>query len=100
MNLCGSATADAESFGLPKLVNQIFLENGVAMMITTIVLGHLTSQVNAAVCMLDFLNNYFMLFTSYVSLGIEASGLLHTVYLVQLLFLKLSNQPLASNEPE
>jgi len=100
LNLSGSAVAGAQSFGLPKLVNQIFLENGVAMMITTIVLGHLTSQVNAAVCMLDFLNNYFMLFTSYVSLGIEASGLLHAVYLVQRVFLKLADQPSGSNEPE
>ena len=102
LNLCGSAIADADSFGfLPKHVNQIFLANGVAMMITTIVLGNLTSQLIATVCMLDFVNNFFMLFTSYVSLAIEASGLLHAVYLVQLLFFKLSsNQPLASNKPK
>jgi len=66
------------------------------MMITTIVLGQLVSQVNAAVCMLDFVNNYFMLFTTYVSLGIEYSGLLHSAYLVQIGFSKLTGNPIES----
>jgi len=68
-------------------------------MISTIVIGQLTSQVNAAVCMLDFINNYFMLFTTYVSLGIEFSGLLHSVYLVQIAFAMISGKPVESNEP-
>ena len=50
----------------------------------TIMIGQLTAQVNAANCMLDFINSYFMLFTNYVSLAIEFSGLLHSVYLVQI----------------
>lgn len=48
--------------------------------------GQLTAQINAANCMLDFINNYLMLFTSYVSLALEASGILHCVYLVQMMF--------------
>jgi len=49
--------------------------------------------------MLDFINTYFMLFTTYVSLAIEMSGLLHSVYLVQIFFSKLTGKPIDSNEP-
>jgi len=89
INMCGSPETGASVLNLSPVLNDIFLGNGVAMMITTIVIGGLTSQINAAVCMLDFINNYFMLFTTYVSLGIEFSGLLHSVYLVQIGFSKL-----------
>jgi len=59
----------------------------------------LTAQVNAANCMLDFINTYFMLFTTWVSLLIEYSGLLHSVYLVQIFFSKIAGKPIESNEP-
>ena len=61
----------------------IFLENSVAMMIATVDIAQLPAQVTAAVAMLDFINNYVMIGTTYLSLGIEWSGLLHCVYLVQ-----------------
>jgi len=99
MNLCGGSTPGATLFNLPQVFTTIFLDNGVAMMITTIVIGQMTSQINAAVCMLDFINNYFMLMTTYVSLGIELSGILHSTYLVQILFSKLTGKPIESNEP-
>ena len=99
INMCGSAVKDADPLGLPSGVNAVFLDNGLAMMMTTIIIGQLTSQVSAAVCMLDFINNYFMTFTSYVSLGIEFSGLLHCVYLVQMFFSKITGKPVESNEP-
>eukprot|EP00551_Chaetoceros_affinis_P005974 CAMPEP_0203666140 /NCGR_PEP_ID=MMETSP0090-20130426/3220_1 /ASSEMBLY_ACC=CAM_ASM_001088 /TAXON_ID=426623 /ORGANISM="Chaetoceros affinis, Strain CCMP159" /LENGTH=531 /DNA_ID=CAMNT_0050529927 /DNA_START=182 /DNA_END=1777 /DNA_ORIENTATION=+ len=99
INACGSASPGADPFGLPKIWNDIFLENGIAMMMTTIVIGQLTSQVNAAVCMLDFINNYLMLFTTYLSLGVEYSGLLHSVYLVQIGFSKITGMTIESNEP-
>jgi len=98
INMCGSAVEDADPLGLPNGVNAVFLGNGVALMITTIVLGQLTSQLNAAVCMLDFIDNYFMLFTTYVSLFIEASGLLHAVYPVQIVFAKMSGRSIESFE--
>ena len=99
INMCGAAIQDADPLGLPKGVNSVFLANGVAMMITAIVMGQLTSQVNGALCMLDFINNYFMLFTTYVSLAIEFSGLLHSVYLVQYAFAALTGKPVESKEP-
>ena len=74
------------------------ITQGAKVQITTIVIGQLTSQVTAAVCMLDFINNYFMLFTSYVSFFIELSGLLHSVYLVQIIFSKITGQPIETKE--
>jgi len=69
------------------------------MILTTIVLGQLTSQVNASYCMLDFINSYAMLFSTYFSLGIEMSGLLHSVYLVQNVASLISGKPIETNEP-
>ena len=48
--------------------------------------------------MLDFINNYFMLFSTYFSLFIEFTGLLHGVYLVQYLFSALTGKPIESKE--
>lgn len=91
INICGSAVEDAAPYAsIPSGVNAVFLANGVAMMITTIAIGQLPSQVNGAVCMLDFINNYFMLLTVYISLAIEASGLLHCVYLTECIFSMLA----------
>lgn len=99
INICGSATKGADPLGLPKIWNDLFLENGIAMIITTIVIGQLTSQVNAAVHLLDFVNNYLMLATTHLSIWIETSGLLHCVYLVQMGFAALSGTAAESNEP-
>jgi len=91
INMVATAVKGASVLGLPTILNQIFLATGVAVILVTIMLGQLTAQVNAATCMLDFLNNYFMLFTIYVSLALEMSGLLHSVYLVQIFFAKISS---------
>jgi hypothetical protein len=99
INICGSGIKNADPLNLPKIVNDIFIENGLAMVITTIVIGQLTGQVNAAVCLLDYINNYFMLFTVYVSLFIEFTGLLHSVYLVQMFFAAITGKPVESKEP-
>lgn len=98
INMSGSPKLGVNPLDLPPSVNSIFLDNGVALMITSIILGNLTSQVNAATCMVDFINNYFMLFTTYVSIGIEFSGLLHSVYLFQYGFAYLTKTRIISNE--
>ncbi|KAI2512261.1 Silicon transporter [Fragilaria crotonensis] len=98
----GSAIKGASVLGLPKWADEDFLATGVAMILTTIQVGQLTAQVNAANCMLDFtfmlFNNYFMLFTSYVSLGIEFSGLPLRVPCSDDLS-KITGKPIESNEP-
>lgn len=99
INMCGKSLDNADPLHLPKEFNLIFLNNGLAMMVVTIILGQIPSQVNAAVSMIDFINNYFITFTSYVSLLIEFSGLLHSVYLFQIFFSKVCGKPIVSNEP-
>lgn len=99
-NLSGAALPDSVVLGLPATLNSIFCGSGVAVIFVTVIIGQLTAQINATSCMLDVINNYFMLyFVTYVSLAIEFSGLLHSVYLVQVVFSKLSGKPITSNEP-
>jgi hypothetical protein len=99
INLSGGAVADANVLNLSDTLTEVFLASGVAMILMTIILGQLTAQINAANCMLDFINSWFMLFTTFVSLAIEASGILHSVYLVQMFFAKITGKPIDSNEP-
>lgn len=98
ISMCASPEEGASVHGIPSLANDIFLGLGVALTLTTIVLGQLVAQLNAAQCMLDFINTRFMLFTTYISLAIEKSGLLHSAYLVQVLFAKLTGTPIETKE--
>lgn len=95
-----SSVADASVLGLPDIISSIFFSSGLALILVTITIGQLTCQVNAANCMIDFINNRFMLyFVTYVAYAIEFSGLLHSVYLVQIIFAKISGQAIESKEP-
>ncbi|KAG7338439.1 silicon transporter [Nitzschia inconspicua] len=99
-NMCGFPVEGAQAFELPDTVAAIFVDSGLSLILMTVVLGQLTAQVNAATCMLDFSNNYFLLYcVTYVSMIIEASGILHCVFLVQMLFAKFAGIRVTSNEP-
>jgi hypothetical protein len=96
-----SATEDANVLGLPQIVNDIFLGSDLAVILCTIVFGQLIAQINSAPAMLDFMNNWVMVATTYVAMFVESSGILHAVYLVQLLFTKLAGKTTGeSKEPE
>ena len=97
-NQIASAVKGASVLGFSDLASEIFLHSGLALILTTIMVGQLTAQVNAANCMLDFINNYFMLFSIYVSLAIEKSGLLHCVYLVEIVFSWIAGKPIETDE--
>jgi len=47
-NLSGCPVKDAEVLGLPDIVLEIFLSSGVAMILMTVIVGQLTSKVNAS----------------------------------------------------
>lgn len=98
INMSGGPLKGSEVLGLPQIVIEIFLNSGVAMILLTTIVGQLTSQVNAAHCMLDYINTHFMTMTLYVALAIEASGLLHSVYLVQNLCSVLTGKPIETFE--
>jgi len=86
-------------FDFNSTVCDVFVSNGVALILFVIMVGQLTAQVNAAVCMLDFINNVFMYGTTLFALGIEITGLLHSVYFFGIGFSKLTGTPIESNEP-
>ena len=98
VNISGGPTADAELWGFPEWLMGIFFSYGLAMILFTCMIGQLNTQVNASLCMLDYTNNYFALFTLYVAMIIEFSGLLHSAYVVQLLVAKLAGSTIQSNE--
>ena len=83
ISFLASAVPGASVLGLPDLVCTCFLSTGLAMTLVTIVLGQLALQINAANCMLDYMNSYAMLGSTYLALAVEASGICHVVYLVQ-----------------
>jgi len=98
VNISGGPTADAELWGFPEWLMGIFFSYGLAMILFTCMIGQLNTQVNASLCMLDYINNYFALFTLWVAMAIEFSGLLHSAYVVQLLVAKLAGSTIQSNE--
>jgi len=73
-------------------LQEMFCGSGIASIFTTLLLGQLTSQIVSANCMIALLNNVIMPITTVISLLIEYSGLLHSVYLVQMLFNKLTGK--------
>jgi hypothetical protein len=83
ISFLATAVKDVSVLGLPQAVCTAFLNSGLAMTLVTIVLGQLALQINAANCMLDYMNNYAMLGSTYLALAVEASGICHVVYLVQ-----------------
>lgn len=99
INLSGAPVADADVLNLPTPLANAFLGSGLAMILFTCMIGQLNTQVNASHCMLDYLNDHFATFTVWVAFGIEASGLLHASYLIQIIVAQLAGKPIESNEP-
>lgn len=86
--------------GLPQGISEVFLRAGFAVCLVTIVIGQLVSQMNAAHCKLDWINNWLMVGSTYAALAIEDSGLLHATYLLRRLVGKIAGQPIESAEAE
>mmetsp|Transcript_6872 Transcript_6872/g.12946 ORF Transcript_6872/g.12946 Transcript_6872/m.12946 type:complete len:510 (-) Transcript_6872:196-1725(-) len=98
VNMSGGPLGDAQLWGFPTWLSNIFLQTGLAMILFTCNVGQLNTQVNASLCMLDYINNYFALFTLWVAMAIEFSGLLHASYLVQMLVAFLAGKKIESKE--
>jgi hypothetical protein len=57
IGIAGGPNKDAEVFGMPSIITNIFLGSGLAMALFTCMIGQLNSQVNGCHCMLDYINN-------------------------------------------
>uniref|UniRef100_A0A7S2VFU4 Silicon transporter n=1 Tax=Entomoneis paludosa TaxID=265537 RepID=A0A7S2VFU4_9STRA len=99
INMSGAPIEDADVLNLPTPLANAFLKSGLAMILFTCMIGQLNTQVNASHCMLDYLNDHFATFTVWVAVGIEASGLLHASYLIQMIVAMCAGQTIESNEP-
>ena len=99
VNISAAPIGDAELWGYPKWVKDTFFGFGLAMILITCMIGQLNSQVNASLCMLDYIDNYFSLFTLWVANAIEFSGLLHASYFVQIAVSAMAGKKVESNEP-
>ncbi len=99
INFCGAPLPGSEDrLGLPNIIQEIFLGSGLAMMLMTAMISQLPPQVNASHCMIDFINNYFALFTLYTALVVEFLGVCHVCYLVQNIVSLISREPIKTNE--
>mmetsp|Transcript_30102 Transcript_30102/g.59577 ORF Transcript_30102/g.59577 Transcript_30102/m.59577 type:complete len:493 (+) Transcript_30102:193-1671(+) len=98
INISGGPIGGAEIWGYPDWLKTLFFTVGLSMIFFTCMVGQLNSQVNASLCMLDYINNYFAIFTFWTAMAIEFSGLLHSSYLVQMMVCALSGQEMISKE--
>jgi hypothetical protein len=97
-NLCGDPIEGAQVLGMPDAVLAVFLGSGIALFFMTSMFAKISAQVNASRCMLDYVNNWFAVFTLYVSMIIEVSGLLHVCYIVQMFFGWAAGSPIVSKD--
>ena len=86
LNMACTVVDDFDVPGVPHALMSSMVASGLAVMIITVMLGQLAAEVNATNCMLDFINSRLVWITTVICLAIEASGLLHSVYLVQCFF--------------
>jgi hypothetical protein len=83
---------------MPDNVKFVFLDIGLGLIIFTCVLGQLSTQVFASHSMIDYINNYFALFTLYMAIFIEFTGVMHSAYLIQYAMAAASGKAILSNE--
>jgi len=100
VNLSGAPLPGSALWNFPQGVIDVFLVTGVAMILFTCMIGQLNTQVNASHCMLDYINSYFAVFTLYVAMAIEFSGLLHASYVVQMIVAAIAGKKIESYEEE
>ena len=96
---CQPLDPKVDVLNMPDWVKFIFLDIGLGCIVFTCVLGQLHTQVNATYCMIDFINNYFALFTLYTTMVIEFSGVMHSAYLIKAFLSAVTGKPILSNEP-
>ena len=94
--MCSASVPETKIPYVPDSLVEIFLDSGLATIIITVILGKLAAEVNATKSMFDFVNSYLMLVTLWITLAIEWSGLLHSVYLVQHFFAWAAGKPAPS----
>merc|ERR1711997_998998 len=94
----GAPIGDATLWNLPDWVITIFFSTGFSMILFTCMVGQLNTQVNASVCMIDFINNYFSLFTYWGCTFVEFTGFVHFSYAIAQMGGIMAGKPIESKE--
>jgi hypothetical protein len=58
VNNSAGPLGDADIWGFPDWLKNIFFATGLAMILLTCMTGQLNSQVNASHCLIDYIDNY------------------------------------------
>eukprot|EP00527_Entomoneis_sp_CCMP2396_P001278 CAMPEP_0198154640 /NCGR_PEP_ID=MMETSP1443-20131203/68704_1 /TAXON_ID=186043 /ORGANISM="Entomoneis sp., Strain CCMP2396" /LENGTH=653 /DNA_ID=CAMNT_0043821327 /DNA_START=86 /DNA_END=2047 /DNA_ORIENTATION=- len=87
INMTGTPTEDAE---YRTELSDVLMTSGLAVILITVMIGQLNTQVTASHCMLDYMNTHIMAATLFVTMAIESSGLLHASYLIQIAIAKIT----------
>lgn len=75
--------------GMPQIITTIFFKTGIAVIIVTIIYGQLCTQINSSKFMLDSMNSYAMVISTYIALLVEMSGIVHATYFVRMVVEKI-----------
>ena len=75
--------------GIPHTITTIFFKTGIAVIIVTIIFGQLCTQINSSKFMLDSMNSYAMIISTYIALMVEMSGIVHATYFVRMVVEKI-----------
>jgi len=98
VNLSGAPIGTATLWNMPEWAIQIFFKTGFAMILFTCMVGQLQTQVNASICMLDFINNYFSLFTYWGCIFVEFTGFVHFSYAINMIVHNLAGKQMEQRE--
>lgn len=96
---CAAPIKGAELWNLPNIVQQLFLGAGLSEIFFTVMVGQLSAEVNASLCMLDYINDPFSYFTAIASLALEFSGIIHFSYAIRYMFCYAASTKVESKEP-
>jgi Silicon transporter len=99
INNCAHPIAGAELWNLPSIVSSLFLGAGLSLIFFTVMVGQLSAEVNASLCMLDYINDPFSYFTLLASMAIEFSGIIHFSYGIRYMFCYCAGTKVESKEP-
>ena len=84
-NFMVSSIKEPSIDGIPQTVTAIFFKSGIAVIIVTIIYGQLCTQINSSKFMLDSMNSYAMIVSTYIALMVETSGIVHATYFVRMI---------------
>jgi hypothetical protein len=99
LNNAAHPVSGAELWNMPPIITELFFSVGLSVIFFTVMVGQLSAEVNASICMLDYINDPLSYFTLCASLALEWSGIIHFSYAIRYMFCYAAGKKLESREP-